>query len=527
VRYNTIRWAASLSGVGSYAFAEGRVNPLTGQILDADVVIIAPMNFIFSHSVFDSPLAGRLNEGDLPPLPGKMSPWSLDSLMLGFERDYAVFEMLARGTIKDVKDVPEQFVYDYLKFLGCHEVGHTLGLRHNFKGSTAIKLKDLHNPEVTRKSSIGNSIMEYLPNNTAPKGVKQGEYFQSTIGAWDYWVIEYGYKPFGAKTPDEELAHLQAIAARSNEPELAYGTDEDAINFGTYSLSVDPECVGFDLSDDPLSWYVQLLERIKDVWKQLEDRALFEGHSYVYLKNGFAASFSQNFSAMFRVVRWVGGLYHKRTHVGDPGGALPFEVVEYEKQRRALDIIRENFVSPEAFAFDPEFLRKLQVDRFMDYEQVEAAAASGTFRLDFALSEYLKSFDQRMFRLLYDPLKLSRIQENESRVRGKTLTLGKYMTELHVSIWSEVGTGAAIDTYRRILQKEHLKKVSEIILKPSPPMPDDMVSILRYQLKRLDAGIKDYLAKRIDADLATRAHLESCSDSINEAIKAVFVKDTE
>ena len=129
--------------------------------------------------------------------------------------------MLAYGEIGDVKEVPEQFMYDFYKWLACHEVGHTLGLRHNFKGSTTTKLSDLQNTKVTKKESIGNSIMEYLPRNRAPKGVKQGEYFQSTIGAWDYWVIEYGYTPIDAKTPDDELPVLQKIASRSNEPSPA------------------------------------------------------------------------------------------------------------------------------------------------------------------------------------------------------------------------------------------------------------------------------------------------------------------
>jgi hypothetical protein len=527
VRYSTIRWAASLAGVGGGAFGPSRVNPMTGQILDADVVMFAPINYIFSYNVFDSPLNARFTGEWGHSIAGEISPWGLDNLMLGFERDYAVFEMLANGEIRDVKDVPKQFMYDFYKFLGCHEVGHTLGLRHNFKGSIAIKLKDLQNQELTRRESIGNSIMEYLPRNTAPKGVKQGEYFQSTIGAWDYWAIEYGYKPLGEKGPDAEVPALQKMASRSNEPELIYGTDEDAYDFGPYSVSVDPECITWDLSDDPLSWSIQQVERTKDLWKQLEERALFEGRSYVYLRNGFAASLGQYFGSMSRVVKWIGGLYHKRTHVGDQGGVLPFEVVEYEKQRRAFDIIRDNLLRPDAFSFDPELLKKLQASRFLDFSAVYKASATGAFRLDFALSDYLKRYYKSMLGMLYDPLRLSRIQENEARTQGKKLTLSDYLGELHASIWEEIGKGAAISPYRRILQREYLGKVTEFILKPPAPTPDDVISIARYQLKKLDTEITDYLTKNLDADLATRAHLEGCSDSIHEALQAVFVKDAK
>lgn len=525
VRYNTIRWAASLSGAGGGAFGPSRVNPITGQILDADVVMFAPMNYIFVYNVFDSPLNARFfGEWDKMPF-RKMDPWSMDNLFLGFERDYAIFEMLAHGEIGDVKDLPEQFMYDFYKFLACHEVGHTLGLRHNFKGSTTTKLGDLHNTKVTKKESIGNSIMEYLPSNRAPKGVKQGEYWQSTIGAWDYWVIEYGYKPINAKTPDDELPSLQKIASRSNEPVLIYGTDEDAYDFGQFSVSVDPECMTWDLSDDPLVWSVQQIERTKDLWKQLEERALFEGRSYVYLRQGFSSSLGQYFSALNGIVKWIGGLYHTRTHVGDPDDPLPFQVVEYEKQRLAFDIIKDNLLNPKAFSFDPVFLQKLQVSRFFDFSVIAQASASGTFRMDFSLSAILKRYYQSMLRMLYDPMRMSRIQENEIRTTGKKLTLSGYMGELYGAIWSELESGSEIDPYRRILQREFLTRVAEFLLKPAAPTPDDVIAISRYQLKQLDRSFETYLGNNPNADLVTRAHIENCSDVINETLKAVYVKN--
>ena len=76
--------------------------------------------------------------------------------------------------------------------------------------------------------------MDYNPANLAPRGVKQGDFFTTTIGPYDYWAIEYAYKPLPADNENEQLAK---IASRSAEPQLAYGTDED--NF----LGVDPESI--------------------------------------------------------------------------------------------------------------------------------------------------------------------------------------------------------------------------------------------------------------------------------------------
>ena len=98
-----------------------------------------------------------------------------------------------------------------------HEVGHTLGLRHNFKASTMLANKDLHNTEVTRKRGLVGSVMDYTPANIAPKGQTQGDYFTTTLGPYDYWAIEYAYKPVSGGS-DGEKAELDKIAKKVATP---------------------------------------------------------------------------------------------------------------------------------------------------------------------------------------------------------------------------------------------------------------------------------------------------------------------
>ncbi|MFN9981903.1 MAG: zinc-dependent metalloprotease, partial [bacterium] len=104
-----------------------------------------------------------------------------------------------------------------------HEVGHSLGLRHNFRASTMLSLEDLNNTDLTRSKGMVGSVMDYNPLNVARKGQKQGDYATTTIGPYDYWAIEYGYSPIQG----DEQAELKRIASRSPESDLAYGTDED------------------------------------------------------------------------------------------------------------------------------------------------------------------------------------------------------------------------------------------------------------------------------------------------------------
>src|SRR5262249_38297018 len=80
--------------------------------------------------------------------------------------------------------LPEELIGQGIKEVVMHEVGHVLGLRHNFKASTMLDNKDLHNVEITKKRGLLGSVMDYAPINLAPKGVKQGEYFASTLGPY-------------------------------------------------------------------------------------------------------------------------------------------------------------------------------------------------------------------------------------------------------------------------------------------------------------------------------------------------------
>ena len=101
----------------------------------------------------------------------------------------------------------EAFILARLKATTMHEVGHTLGLTHNFRASTVYTEAQLADPEFTRENGIAGSVMEYNAVNLALTGEKQGEYHMSTLGPYDYWAIEYGYRELA---PEQEAAELAA-----------------------------------------------------------------------------------------------------------------------------------------------------------------------------------------------------------------------------------------------------------------------------------------------------------------------------
>ena len=129
-----------------------------------------------------------------------------------------------------------------------HEVGHTLGLRHNFRASRVYTQQQLADPAFTRSNGITGSVMEYAPinlNGADEPRERYGTPFSDTLGPYDYWAIEYAYKPLPpACRPPTSAPRSRRSPARSAEPLLAYGTDED--NF----IGVDPETLQFDLGGD-------------------------------------------------------------------------------------------------------------------------------------------------------------------------------------------------------------------------------------------------------------------------------------
>ncbi|MCX7220201.1 MAG: zinc-dependent metalloprotease [Burkholderiales bacterium] len=133
-----------------------------------------------------------------------------------------------------------------------HELGHSLGLRHNFRSSTIYSMKQLQDPAFTKLHGMAGSVMDYLPFNLSAKGEVQGEYLMSSLGPYDYWAISYAYQEF---TAEQESAELAKIAARSTEPALSFATDEDAAP----GLLSDPDVNSFDLGSDPLAYFQKRL----------------------------------------------------------------------------------------------------------------------------------------------------------------------------------------------------------------------------------------------------------------------------
>src|SRR5205807_5905413 len=286
-----------------------------------------------------------------------------------YDLGLAAMTLAARGDIKPGEKVPEELIGQAIKETVMHEVGHTLGLRHNYKGSTMLTNEQLHDTNITRKQGLVGSVMDYNPINIAPKGVKQGDYFTTTIGPYDYWAIEYAYKPIQGNQ-EEELAK---IATKIAQPGLEYGTDEDLY------FNADPDINQWDLGADPMKFGQERMLLAEELLKDLHNRIVDKGEGYQRARVALGLLLRQYGDAAHLTVQHVAGEYVHRDHKGDPNARDPLVPVAGAKQREALKFLQEHILADKAFQFSPQLLRKLGIERWSHWG---ANMASPDYSLD-------------------------------------------------------------------------------------------------------------------------------------------------
>ena len=169
--------------------------------------------------------------------------------------------------------MPEWFVGPLLADLVAHEVGHTLGLRHNFKASAQMKLDEINSKDVKGNETFSASVMDYIPiNYRYEAGEVQGDYAMIDIGPYDFWAIEYGYTFDTKKLPE--------ILKRCSEPELQYATDED-------TNGPDPLARRYDFSADPLDYAKEQMKLIKVYRDRLLEKFVKDGDSWAKARRGY------------------------------------------------------------------------------------------------------------------------------------------------------------------------------------------------------------------------------------------------
>jgi hypothetical protein len=518
IKHASVRWQ-TVAKTSYGAIGPTVVDPRTGEILDADIGIDAnnvrvvrniKHEYLPSGSSSSTSLAEQLAH---PTLEKNANAYCTYGDVAMQEATFGLSLLEARGDIDvDSADV-DKFVNAFLKDVTMHEVGHTLGLRHNFRASTIYTDQQLSDKAFTEEHGIGGSVMEYNPWNIALKGQKQGTYEMDTLGPYDYWAIEYGYADVD---PKHEADELDRIASRSNDPLLAYSTDEDVSYF-----AVDPAVNQGDLGSDPLAYAKKRLALVRELWQRTEQMQLKPGESYSILRRNFTRGLNEAGQGAVYAARYIGGLTTLRDHVGS--GRAPLQPVDVSKQRAALDLIATEIFSADSFNFSPSFLRKMTVSVF-DIDDAQELGRPVP-PLDFPVDQQLLKMQRNVLDALMSPVIAQRLLNNAAKTDDpkRALKVADLYGTLRNAIWSELRTGRDITLFRRNLQREHVLVMANALLRPSATMPADARATLRADAKVL----RNELAAaqhRGGYSPEARAHIAEALTMIDEALKAPLVR---
>ena len=510
-RHASIRWFVG-ADVG-FAIGPNHSDPRTGEIIDADI----GMSDAFGRN------SRRFIVEDVgTSAASSLANWTTRSRNAGqaaycdyaqeavAEMDFALDLLEARGDIAPDSTEAEAFVQSVIKDTIMHEVGHTLGLKHNFKGSTVVSRDKLQDKAFTEANGISGSVMDYNAYNLAVRGEKQGSFNNTTLGPYDYWAIEYAYKQVA---PADEAAELARIAARSTEPLLAYADDADA-GGGVGNDGIDPLVNRFDLGDDPLAYYEKRLQLSRELWQRVQDRAPQPGDEATRQRRILLSGFRQLGRATELVGKYVGGMHTVRDLPGTTGRAA-YVPVEPTKQREALQFLATGVFNADSFRFKPEFLASLSPD-YNEWERGGPVSIPSTV---------LQLQTVAMDRLL-SPGTASRLLDLPSYVSGagkrNIISLAEVYSTLQGAVWSELKTGKEIDRLRRNLQREHLKRVQGLLIR-NAGLPADALSLVRMNATELQGQLKR-ASTNGSLSVESRAHLQDSLSQLTEALRASMLR---
>lgn len=360
IRYNVLRWTSSPKPA-FLGYGPSISNPETGEIIGADIMLEYSVFRNYGHydDLFNSTNARNSQNTT-------SGNFCNASIFYRAEVGFAKTFLNSINTNFDLTELEEQA----LSWLVMHEVGHTLGLSHNMKGSQLHNVADLHNKNIT-KGVLSGSVMDYIPINISQVDEKQGDFTSANLGPYDLWAIEYGYsQELSDKSAEKE--RLEKILLRSTEHELSFGNDADDMR--NPGVHIDPRVMIGDLSSDAVTYSIKQFELIKQTFTNLNKVFLEKSEVHHELLMSSDLLFRIYKRSAVVISRYIGGIHVNRARIGQPGvNEKPYEPVKTSVQKFAMETLGKYVFSESILNEAENSFAYLQIKRrgFSQYESNE------------------------------------------------------------------------------------------------------------------------------------------------------------
>ena len=392
---------------------------------------------------------------------------------------------------------------ELIRFVSSHEVGHTLGLRHNFGSSSTVPVENLRNKKWVEANGHTPSIMDYARFNYVAQpedNIAQTGLFPR-IGDYDKWAIEWGYRWYPElKTPEAEVPVLNKITIEKlKDKRLWFGTESDAD---------DPRAQNEDLGDNAMTASGYGIKNLQRIMNKLPEWTKEDNKGYNSLNEIYGQVITQFQRYMGHVVKNIGGIMTTPKTVEQPGAVVEF--VSKTKQKEAISFLQNQLFTT------PKWLIENDIANYTGNNKIATISAVQSGVIDRLLSN--TTFD-----------KLIRAQEENA----SAYSVNEMLTDVRKSIYSELATRKPIDVYRRNLQKMFAERLMSNMEEGNSAgvivfggrggsgpanynKNSDARSIARMQLKMLATEIKS--AQPFYQDLLSKAHLEDLLYRINNSL---------